>query len=578
MKKFLLSLVCILAGITAWAQDPLYITGDFAASNWAPAAPAVMTYDAASGTYSYKAEMQQFKISKAKGDWVTFNAHAIGTGATVTNGATVSIAAWGENTMLDYKGDWTITVDLNAMTLKATTTTSKPTGYTKVYIRGDMTGATWPALPEWEMSTTDGISYSIENVTIPAGKGFKIADANWGKINYGGVAKMEPNKDYTLTYNSSTDCTMKASFTGNVKFNVNTKVVRFEAGGDIETDATVYFDNTDTAWDVVYAYCTKADGSALEAMPGEEMDAYKANLFKYVVPAGYATVRFNNGEGTTSVPFQVKDNTVYTLDSFEPFVEPVDYSGYYINVVGEFNNWGDNGVKANADGEATVVVEDATGPFKIKVWNGTENEYYSNGQTIVLDTPTLVDSDNSANMTFPTASTANFAVTYSCKTHMLTIKENVVDISKFWVNFAGDWNNWLPDGVRIVDGVATQEQAIPADATALNFKVKIYDEVSGTDAFYSNGAEIALNTPTVIKGNGEVMTLPESVKGWTVKFDFDYATKTLTVTKTTGIDGVEADDEVAPVYYNLQGVRVDEPANGLYIVVRGNKVAKEIVK
>jgi hypothetical protein len=41
----------------------------------------------------------------------------------------------------------------------------------------------------------------------------------------------------------------------------------------------------------------------------------------------------------------------------------------------------------------------------------------------------------------------------------------------------------------------------------------------------------------------------------------------------------EADANVlAPVYYNLQGVRVANPAHGLYIVVRGNKAVKEYVK
>lgn len=46
-----------------------------------------------------------------------------------------------------------------------------------------------------------------------------------------------------------------------------------------------------------------------------------------------------------------------------------------------------------------------------------------------------------------------------------------------------------------------------------------------------------------------------------------------------GVDGVFADDEdVAPVYYDIQGRRVDNPAPGLYIVVRGTNVTKEVVK
>lgn len=46
----------------------------------------------------------------------------------------------------------------------------------------------------------------------------------------------------------------------------------------------------------------------------------------------------------------------------------------------------------------------------------------------------------------------------------------------------------------------------------------------------------------------------------------------------SGVEGIDSDNNVAPVYYNLQGVRVNEPANGLYIVKRGNKVSKEIIR
>lgn len=48
----------------------------------------------------------------------------------------------------------------------------------------------------------------------------------------------------------------------------------------------------------------------------------------------------------------------------------------------------------------------------------------------------------------------------------------------------------------------------------------------------------------------------------------------------SGIGEIIADgDENAPaVYYNLQGVQVNEPANGLYIVRRGSKVTKEVIR
>ena len=46
---------------------------------------------------------------------------------------------------------------------------------------------------------------------------------------------------------------------------------------------------------------------------------------------------------------------------------------------------------------------------------------------------------------------------------------------------------------------------------------------------------------------------------------------------TTGIDAIEA-EAAAPVYHNLQGVEVANPENGIYLVRRGNKVSKEIIR
>lgn len=53
----------------------------------------------------------------------------------------------------------------------------------------------------------------------------------------------------------------------------------------------------------------------------------------------------------------------------------------------------------------------------------------------------------------------------------------------------------------------------------------------------------------------------------------------VTLSAPSGVADIDIDDEDAtPVYYNLQGVRVDNPSAGMYIVVRGNKVTKEIVR
>ena len=52
----------------------------------------------------------------------------------------------------------------------------------------------------------------------------------------------------------------------------------------------------------------------------------------------------------------------------------------------------------------------------------------------------------------------------------------------------------------------------------------------------------------------------------------------LQVDKYEGVSDITIDDAAAATYYNLQGIRVAEPANGLYIKVAGNTVSKVYVK
>lgn len=48
--------------------------------------------------------------------------------------------------------------------------------------------------------------------------------------------------------------------------------------------------------------------------------------------------------------------------------------------------------------------------------------------------------------------------------------------------------------------------------------------------------------------------------------------------RNAAVEGIESDSNVAPVYYDLQGRRVEAPAKGLYIVKKGNKVSKEYIR
>lgn len=78
--------------------------------------------------------------------------------------------------------------------------------------------------------------------------------------------------------------------------------------------------------------------------------------------------------------------------------------------------------------------------------------------------------------------------------------------------------------------------------------------------------------------------------GTTITIGFEYATDgsksrawelknfVLEGNNAGAVANIEADGNAAPVYYNLQGVRVANPENGLYIVVEGAKTTKVLVK
>lgn len=61
-------------------------------------------------------------------------------------------------------------------------------------------------------------------------------------------------------------------------------------------------------------------------------------------------------------------------------------------------------------------------------------------------------------------------------------------------------------------------------------------------------------------------------------FTFDPSAMTLTVSKATGIDEMsDYDDETPAVWFNLQGVRVSNPQNGVFIRVKGKKAQKVVI-
>lgn len=448
----------------------------------------------------------------------------------------------------------------------------------EAYIRGSMNG--WldgGADAAWKFASTDGNNFLLENVTIPAGSTFKIGDLKWGTVNFGGKKNMEFNKDYVLDYDG-TDCSLAGAFTGNVSFVLDTKTIRFISDGPVETDCEVYWDNAEATWAEVWACVYDAEGNELDAFPGNQMEAGPATgVFSYVAPAGYTRIVFSDGTETNkSAQYEVKDKNIYSLtNTGTPYEAPVDYSSWYLNIPGDFNNWNPSGVQFSAEGIASQVLSNVTGNFKIKIWNG-QDVWLSNGQTIELGRIYTLSDNIDPGMQLPAeARDGTVRFTFNAKTNELKIESAVIDYSKYYVNFVGDFNSWIANGVQPdASGVATDRIS---NVGATGFKVKVW--TGEVDIYYSTGTEVVINEWFKVDGdNDATMKLPEQCQIGTLDVSFNVKTAELKVTPVSGaVDSIVSDSEVASEYFNLQGIRVANPERGaLYIMRQGSKTSKVI--
>ena len=134
------------------------------------------------------------------------------------------------------------------------------------------------------------------------------------------------------------------------------------------------------------------------------------------------------------------------------------------------------------------------------------------------------------------------------------------------------------------------EQAFGYDfPTAQNDNYRVY-VINGDNTDYLTMA----NFPAAPESGNRTKEWPVNTfdlseyDGETIKIGFEYATDgsksrawelknfILKGDKDTAVESIAADENEAPVYYNLQGVRVANPESGLYIVVKGSKVSKVV--
>ncbi|MDE5749199.1 MAG: hypothetical protein K2H87_00345 [Duncaniella sp.] len=76
--------------------------------------------------------------------------------------------------------------------------------------------------------------------------------------------------------------------------------------------------------------------------------------------------------------------------------------------------------------------------------------------------------------------------------------------------------------------------------------------------------------------NGITISKLGTLEYYTMTSGLQSPIKTISIDSTTGLNEIFVEEGEA-VYYNLQGVRVANPANGVFIRVQGDKATKVIL-
>ena len=125
-----------------------------------------------------------------------------------------------------------------------------------------------------------------------------------------------------------------------------------------------------------------------------------------------------------------------------------------------------------------------------------------------------------------------------------------------------------------VNKVVTLENVVFTEATPSTV-VNFTGTVGESSYTFRNNYSLASVEAGTYNVTGVVNIYVPKTGDPTVQF---YPTAYEKVEGTTGIADIVADENAPVEYFNLQGIRVDNPENGLYIRRQGNKVTKVIVK
>lgn len=203
--------------------------------------------------------------------------------------------------------------------------------------------------------------------------------------------------------------------------------------------------------------------------------------------------------------------------------------------------------------------------------------------TLPLNSAVTWTAGKCGNMELPASGDFKLVVNMDAKTLELQGEGTYTDIFDIYV--LGEATGWTAKDAykfNFVEKNASGENVYEltlSEGLLGEFKVATADWSAVNYGVYDNKSiEVGQTTELKYNANNITSTITEGIKLTFYHNLNSDQSSWLKVDRYSGIDAIDADAAVAPVYYNLQGVRVDRPVHGMYIKVVGDKASKVLVK
>ena len=632
MKKFLLMFCAAIISLAAHAT--LYVTGENvtgAPAQWNAENPLIVTET--NGVYTFKAK-GQFKISTAKGSWNDdFNPNAMcldGDWTKATTTATASLKKGSSDITSPMDGtEITYEVSSDLSTIKATLPDGKTFGDKVEYsyaLHGELFTGSWEtkAMTEnngvWEWTgTVQAGKFGIKKLSGGSQAGWIAADGN-ASITAAGVYDAKDGGsdwsstlvgEYTFSFNPETmklTITAKGTVVPPDPDPTPTPAARYALHGQITGDP--YWASSEMTAEngkFVWTGNISAGEFGIRAMDADGnqtgwISAPSADESSITAEGTYNTSTSGKAnwsstlEGNYTFTFDPAAQTL-TITKYEGEITVVKSYGFKGTITGT-EDWVSTEMTEGEDGTWSWTGNVVAGVFGVQyLENGIQKKWYASAdETAKIDAPDDYNAtENGTNWTLNLE--GMITLKFNPTTLVLTVTggsqspagtpEHVYIIGNFGEN---PWSTADPvemtkEGDKFTAKATLKAASAETEDGYFSFitaKGADWDAVNGSDRYGAATIDEVMPTSKDVAYEKFAAGVNASAaNSWKLKagtyvftIDFEKGVVRVEPDSSTGVENIETAGEAPAEYYNLQGVKVANPAKGVFIRVVNGKAVK----